>query len=34
MTRVVVDGDVHEQLVELDVLLRVGVDQIVELHGR
>ena len=29
----VVDGDVHEKLVELHVLLRVGVEQIVELQA-
>ena len=33
MTRVVVDAHVHEKLVELDVLLRVRVDQVVELKA-
>ena len=29
----VVDGDVHVELVELDVLLRIGLEQIVELQA-
>ena len=28
----IIDSDVFEQFIELDILLRVGIDQIVKLH--